>query len=212
MFPLRNERIIHMHIWYANYIYHLYLELKLATMIRYLRVWMLLTTCRHLPNQPSTMLDNNWSIGCTRIPWWILVPEQTQKMTLHVTMSCWGLVHKSHCCTVPWVNHLNSQVHWHPVASPSSVNAELDWPCEHDKNGRLDSNGNTQTLFPTKRYDNYIQLLLSIIYSNDIQDHKNNLKLEISSSQVQVLKRIGKNSACHWSALRHRLAAARKNW
>lgn len=49
--------------------------------------------------------------------------------------------------------------------------------------------GNTQTLFPTKRCD---KLLLSIIYSNDIQDHKNNLKLEISSSQVQVLKRIVK--------------------
>ena len=34
------------------------LEPKLATMICYLEVCMLLITCRHLPNQPTNMLDN----------------------------------------------------------------------------------------------------------------------------------------------------------
>ena len=46
-----------------------------------------------------------------------------------------------------------SQVHWHPVASPSSVNAELDWP-GFDKDCFLEHREH-QTLFPTKRYDYY---------------------------------------------------------
>lgn len=81
-------------------IYILSLELKLATMIRYLRAWMLLITCRHLPNQPSNMLDNNWSIGCTRIPWWILVPDSKKDTSCHHVLLRFSLQKP---CTVPSV-------------------------------------------------------------------------------------------------------------